>query len=198
MNNTHGIRWPHSSVKDAWKRGIYEQGATEPWIQQLVADFIIASQARTVLELGCFLGLTTTWIACALEASGGGTLVGVELEPERAEATRAQLGLLDLNTVKYVIHQADAVSVLNMLDAHSIDLAWVDDDHTPAHVAQELDILCAPTRPESRKMASGGIVLMHDVFGPLGLDGVCSVYHGLPINLPKLGPAGGLGIIQVP
>lgn len=192
------IHWPHASLKEAWDKGIYKQGATEPWTQQVVADLLIAKNARTVLELGTFLGLTTTWLALALEWLGGGTLIGVEIEKDRAAATEEQLSRLTIPRVHWTIHCDDSIRVLqNDIKTRSIDFAWVDDNHDANHVALELDILCRPTLAEARKMNYGGLVCMHDVSGELGLDGVCINQHGYVLDFPKLGPAGGLGLIQV-
>jgi len=198
LTNTEAINWPHPTVQAAWEANIYEQGCSEPGIQQAVSSLLVASHAKTVLELGTFLGLTTTWLAVTLELMGGGTLIGVEMDYQRAEATRLQLDQLSLPRVKLDIWQADSISALKELKPHSIDFCWVDDDHGAKHVAEELQLLCNPTLPSERRMANGGLVLMHDVSGPLGLDGVCSAFHGLPLDFPRLGPAGGLGIIQIP
>jgi hypothetical protein len=37
MVNESAINWPCDSVRDDWRNGIYSQGVTEPWIQQIVA-----------------------------------------------------------------------------------------------------------------------------------------------------------------
>jgi hypothetical protein len=65
----------------------HEAGSTEPWISRLVADFIVARGARTVLETGTFKGATSAYLHDALARLGGGDLHLCELGAERHDAT---------------------------------------------------------------------------------------------------------------
>ena len=198
MTADQGIRWPHQSLRQAWtSTDIYQLGATEPWVQQVVADLLVAKESRIVLELGCYMGLTTAWLALALESIGGGTLIGVEIEEERARATEERLADLPIPHVHWTIQQQDSLTALRQLSPGTIDFAWIDDDHTPKHVAQELEWLCRPTMRLERRMKAGGLICLHDVKGPLGLEGVCVGYHGYTLDFPKIGVAGGLGLIAI-
>jgi hypothetical protein len=47
------------------------------------------------------------------------------------------------------------------------------------------------------KMNPGGLILLHDVYGVCDLQEVVKKFGGYSIKLPRLGPAGGLGVIQV-
>ena len=132
---------------------------------------------------------------------GGGRYIGVDLEPERQQATVNRLAKLHLPDVQWEVLNANSLSVLRSLPARSVEFAWVDDDHTPEHVAEELELLCRPTLRETAVMAPSGIVTMHDVYGDgtmPGLAGVCASYHGSSLRFPRLGRLGGLGIIQLP
>lgn len=194
------INWPHPMLHEEWQRGGYMDGATEPWVQQVVAALLVASGQRTVLELGCYKGFTAVWLCDALQRLGGGTYVGVDIEAERQALTLDRLGQLHLPDVQYTVVQADALAVLHQTAPHSVGFCWVDDDHTPQHVAEELDTLLSPTMPAEAKMVSGGLVVMHDVHGGEGrmtpLHGVCTAAHGFALDLPRIGLLGGLGLIQ--
>jgi hypothetical protein len=131
-----------------------------------------------------------------LERIGGGRLWTIDIEAERQEATINRLTAMKLQHVAWEAYQGDSIVLLKEFPPHSVGFAWVDDDHTAQHVADELELLLQPNMPEKRIMAPNGIVAMHDVYGGLGLDGVCRRYHGLPLIFPRLGPAGGIGIIQ--
>lgn len=184
------VQWPHDSLRATWDAGhLYPTGVTEPWTQQVVAALLVASGQRNVLELGSYLGLTTVWLALALERLGGGTLTTVELDPARFEHTKQRL--YDLRLQKAEVHfvNRDSLVALADLPDASVGFAWVDDDHQAAHVAEELRLL----RP---KMVPGGLITMHDVSGPLGLDTVCRAHGGYVLHFPRLGVAGGLGVIQ--
>jgi cephalosporin hydroxylase len=42
-------------------------------------NLLINIRPRTVVELGCFIGVSTIWIAAALEENGEGIVHGVDL-----------------------------------------------------------------------------------------------------------------------
>lgn len=166
----------------------HQSGDTEPWISRLVGDFVVATGARTVLETGCFTGATTVYIADALRRLGGGKLAGCEIDPTRAEAVRFRLPEQGEDGVHWHIHAGDVLSYLLQTDT-KYDLAWVDDDHTKPHVTKELMLLMP-------RMNQGGLILLHDVYGVCDLQEVVRKFGGYSIKLPRLGPAGGLGVIQ--
>jgi predicted O-methyltransferase YrrM len=169
----------------------HEAGSTEPWVSRLVADFIVARGARTVLETGTFKGATTVWIVDALAKLGGGQLFICEIDKERLAATTFRL-VPFVERDNYLV----GVSVTNLdvlrwlaTTTNRFDLAFVDDCHEKLHVRRELELLYP-------KMNPGGLILLHDVFGVCDLQSVVAQFGGYSIDLPRLGPAGGLGIIQ--
>ncbi len=192
------INWPDDSTKADWESGVYMEGATEPWTQQVVASLLTARQKRglRVLELGSFKGHTTVWLAKALDDLDGGFLDTVELDPARAIITRDRLSQLNPENVYWDVITQDSLDFLHIVQPSTYDFVWVDDSHEVGHVANELEMLLRPTLPELSIIASGGLVLMHDVVGPHGLGAVCKRFGGIILDFPKLGTDGGLGIIQ--
>lgn len=165
----------------------HEPGSTEPWISNLVGNFVIASGAKHVLETGSFMGRTSRVIADALAAIGGGHFTVVEIDRARAEATGRRLEAYP--TVCCQTYCQDILKILPTLP--NFDLAFIDDDHTKAHVQREIELLYP-------KMNPGGLILLHDVWGSTDLQTVVKQWGGLALDLPRMGPAGGLGLIQVP
>lgn len=166
-------------------------GTAEPWISRLVHTFILASGAKSVLETGSFLGGTSTWIVDALTILGGGRFTMCEIDAERRAATVLRLrhafgGKSDVT----IGVEGDVIEFLRTTQQR-FDLAWVDDDHTKQHVRAELHLLYP-------KMNPGGIILGHDVWGSCDLQEVFRQFGGYALDLPRLGAAGGLGIIQIP
>ena len=155
----HAINWPPGLAVE-WPGG-YQDGATEPHVQQVVAALLVASHKSTVLELGCYRGHTAVWLCHTLSRMGGGEYLGVDIDAGRQAATLERLNLLNPARVLYRVVQGDALAVLRALPARSIGFAWVDDDHTPAHVAQELELLYNPTQPTLSKMAPKSPALPH-------------------------------------
>lgn len=166
----------------------HEPGSTEPWVSDLVGMFVKARGARTVVETGSFMGRTSKIIADTLSFLGGGKLIIFESDPKRAALTERQLEAYP--SVNVSIRVMDALQGVSRLVDLSVDVAFIDDDHGKTHVEHEVRILYP-------KMAPGGLILLHDVFGACDLRTVVEKFGGYSIDLPRLGPAGGLGIIQV-
>lgn len=167
----------------------HEPGSTEPWVADLVAMFIKAKGARVVLETGSFMGRTSRVIADTLAFLGGGRFIVMEMDLDRALATRRRLEAYPSVFVNLL--QGDALQNIPRLPAGSVDVAFIDDNHEKTHVYKEVTLLYP-------KMAPGGLILLHDVFGSCDLQTVVALFGGYSIDLPRLGPAGGLGIIQCP
>ncbi len=123
----------------------------------------------------------------------GGSLTVAEWDPdapERADAVDARLAALNLTATTWRVVRSDALTVIASLPDNSVDLAYLDDDHTKPHVHAEITALLP-------KMKAGGLICGHDVHGSCDLQTVFREFGGIALDLPRLGPAGGLGIIQV-
>lgn len=171
-----------------------EAGNTEPHITALVVALLKASGFRTVLETGAFQGSTSLALLEALDDLGGGVLTVCELDPDRADFVDRRLREAnDLLTseVHWAVRAEDALTVIRGLADQSLGVAWIDDDHQQAHVAEEIEALLP-------KMLPGGLLLFHDVHGVCDLKVVVEGYGGYALDFPRFGPAGGLGVIQVP
>lgn len=181
----HGVAFPHESLAVA-----YESGCAEPWTSQLVASLLIASNQRVVLETGGFTGQTTAWLALALERLGGGELIAVDIDASRALAVQKRLAGLPLDTVQWRVVNDDILKTIPLFPDQSIGFAWVDDCHEIAHVDAEVQLLLP-------KMKTGGVITFHDVYGSCDLQQVVTRWGGYCLDLPRLGRAGGVGILQV-
>jgi predicted O-methyltransferase YrrM len=107
----------------------------EPETAELLAVLVIATGAQRVLEIGTSNGYSTLWLADALEQSGG-TLLSVEIDPERTALARANLERADLRAE---LRTADAGDLLGELDDDSVDLVFLDAER-PAYPAYLPDL----------------------------------------------------------
>lgn len=165
-------------------------GATEPWITNLVCALLAASGHTTVLETGSFMGHTTIALAETLHAMGGGELTACDIEPDRAGVVQDELDHLGLTNTTCRVWAEDVLQVIARMPDESLGFVFLDDDHRKEHVAAEIQALLP-------RLAPGGIITFHDVFGSVDLQEVVRAYGGYCLKFPMLGPAGGLGVLQV-
>jgi len=188
---TAQYNWPHPSMQEEYDSGIYKTGCAEPWIAQILYSLIVAKQEPiTVLETGGYIGTTSAWLAEAVRCVGG-YLTICEVQRDRADKIYQRLVAYGFDTFHdWKIEHEDVLDVIDLSPDGSLGFVWLDDDHTKAHVAEELAALFP-------KMAPRGIIAMHDVFGSTDLAGLCRQFGGFTLDFPRMGPGGGLGIIQV-
>lgn len=168
----------------------YPAGSTEPYVSELVASLLKATGIPCVLETGAFRGDTTLCLAKALEAMGGGQLLVAEIDPERQQHVINRLTELQLpENVQWTVVGGDALTLIRSLPDNCLGLAFIDDDHQIPHVSDE----AAAIWP---KLAPGGLAVFHDVFGVCNLRVVVESFGGYCLDLPRTGPAGGLGLLQ--
>lgn len=177
----------HLNIFDdhAWRAG-----SAEPWISSLVASLVVACDAHTAIEIGGFEGYTSRHIVQALSRlahPATRTLTVCEIDPARAALVDASLAPYGPVQRRVVI--ADSHAWIPTLPDDSVDFVWLDGNHEHLHVARELDLL-AP------KMRVGGLIAGHDVFGVCDLQREFLARGGYALDLPRLGPAGGVGLWQ--
>jgi predicted O-methyltransferase YrrM len=182
--------FPVPSLREEWEFGNYLTGCTEPWNVEVLAALIKATIPRTILECGGYMGTTSAWLAMTLQHTGGGTLHVAELEADRALMCDKRLSELPIPDVTWRIWQDDVFNVIAAQPDESLDFCWVDDEHSKEHVDRELAALIP-------KMRRNGLITGHDVFGQCDLQGIFVKHGGYALHTPMLGPAGGIGILQV-
>lgn len=182
------VSYPHESLIDS-----HQDGCTEPYIAEAVCALLKAKGGTPyVVELGGFMGTTSAWLALTLAEMGGGTLTISEPDGERRKAIEQRIDTLGeaLKGTVIALSHVPSPQIIHGFADRSIDFAFVDNDHQPHHVEQEICNLW-------EKMAPRGIIAFHDVSGICGLGRIVRKYGGIALDLPKLGPDGGLGLIQV-
>lgn len=138
---------------DAGKRDRLERLRNlEPETAALLALIVRATAARRVLELGSSNGYSTLWLADALRDTGG-SLVSVELDPDRSmEATR-NLARGGLSKYAEVLVQDAGDALRQSPDGHW-DVVFLDAERT-AYVSYWPDLV--------RAMRPGGLLAVDNV-----------------------------------
>lgn len=77
----------------------------------LIYQMCRALGARRVVEFGTSYGVSTLYLAAAVRDNGGGTVIGSEIEPSKAERARAHLAEAGLEAV-VEIREGDALQTL--------------------------------------------------------------------------------------
>lgn len=172
----------------------WHAGSAEPWVADVLAALVCANATRVAVEIGCFEGYTTQRIADALAPlPWNTTLLLCEIDPNRAATVSKRLGIRRNVTLTV----ANSLDWIPTLPAESVDFVWLDGNHEKQHVMFELQALLT-------KMAPGGMICGHDVFGVCDLQQVFAMvaaqtgWRSMSLDLPRLGPAGGIGILQRP
>jgi predicted O-methyltransferase YrrM len=115
--------------------------------------------ARTVIEFGTSFGVSAIYLACAVRDNGGGTVIGTELQVEKAAA--AQQNFVDAGV------------------ADLIELRTGDARQTLADVSGPIDLLLLDGWPDlalpvlqtvEKRLRPGSLVLIDDVNVDWGAD----------------------------
>jgi predicted O-methyltransferase YrrM len=110
----------------------------EPETAELLAVLVRAVRARRILELGTSNGYSAIWLADAAEAVGG-AVTSVDVDPERTELARANLGGAGLAAE---LLTADAGDVLRSSPDGAWDLVFLDAER-PAYAGYWPELLRA-------------------------------------------------------
>ena len=165
----------------------YRSGSTEPATVNILCALVFAIKPRQLLETGTYRALTTERLHFA--SPEGSTLTTIEHDTKRCQDAVRKCA----EYPNILFHNDDAIDFLEAYIGPRFNFVFLDDDHEAQHVAAELDLLL-----QRNLVAPGGIICVHDVFGPFGLGPVVVARHGFLLDLPKLHAAGGLGVIQLP
>jgi len=124
----------------------------EPETAELLALLIRSTRARSILEIGTSNGYSTIWLADAAEATGG-TLVSVEIDPERTALARANLARAGLAAE---LRTEDAAQTLQAARDGCWDFVFLDAER-PAYAGYWPHLL-RTLRPDGGLLAIDNVV----------------------------------------
>jgi predicted O-methyltransferase YrrM len=144
---------------------------------------------QLIVEIGCFVGLSTLHFAQALKDNGSGKIIGIDLfEPhpdlnlsnplEVAEHYRRKVGFEDIITFKKANSVEAAKEIFSGQDTQ-IDLLFIDGDHSIKGVFADFNAYYGYVNV-------GGYVLLHDIYPErCGVPGPRKLLDHLSGNVPR-------------
>jgi predicted O-methyltransferase YrrM len=142
----------------------FERPGTPNWnsessVSEFLGELVFRLRARTVVELGCFIGWTSAHLALGLREAGmKGTLWCVDSEARFLEDARANLARLELDQrVTFLCAQSTDEGLLAILPS-TIDVVFIDTSHSYETTRKEIATYAQRLNP-------GGYIVLHDSIG---------------------------------
>jgi predicted O-methyltransferase YrrM len=128
---------------------------SEPSVSEFLGGLVFRLQARTVVELGCFIGWTSAHLALGLRAAGTGELWCVDAEQRFVEEARMNLRRLGLgHSATFLCGKSTDGKILERLPTE-IDVIFIDTSHLYESTREEIAAYIPRLRP-------GGYMILHD------------------------------------
>jgi predicted O-methyltransferase YrrM len=153
---------------------------------QAMAALVASTGARSVVEMGTAVGISSAYLAAALEVSGGGRVITLDLSPQRhtvAGDLHERLGLADLVETRTGSF-ADTLEAA-LADAAPIDVLFIDGHHQHEPTVQYYE----QARPH---LAPGAVVIFDDIRWSDGMRTAWAEVRAAPQSavVADLGPTG--------
>lgn len=138
------------------------QGSAERSAAETIQALVRRLKPRLCVEIGCYIGSTTSAVAAALrDNDDGGRLIGIEVSDWHAALTRATLqekGLADLAEIRLGNSADEAV----WSDMPPIDFAFIDGDHSYEAARADLQSV-------ARRASDSCVIVFHDTIKAMAL-----------------------------
>ncbi len=151
-----------------------------------MAALVASTGARSVVEMGTAVGISSAYLAAALEVSGGGRVLTLDLSPERhavAGDLHERLGLADRVEARTGSF-ADTLEAA-LADAAPIDVPFIDGHHQHEPTVGYYE----QARPH---LAPGAVVIFDDIRWSDGMRPAWAEVQAAPQSaaVADLGPTG--------
>lgn len=128
--------------------------SSEPGTSRFVGELAARMGAKTVIEIGSFVGYTSAHLAAALQTTGG-RLWCVDIAQNLIDVARENLSRLKMNDrVSFVCGLSQDPATFAALPEKA-DLIFIDSSHIYADTQQEISIF-------RKRIAPGGALVLHD------------------------------------
>lgn len=135
---------------------------SEPSVARFLGELAVHQPAKTVIELGCFVGWTTAHMALALKQGGGGSIYALDPSKKYLETMVANLKRHGLESlVRPVQGFSEDPQVLEQLPQQA-DIIFIDTGHNYPQTLREVE-LYAP------RLSRRGLIVLHDSMSAPGV-----------------------------
>jgi predicted O-methyltransferase YrrM len=135
---------------------ISEDWSSEPEVARFLGRLAFQIEAVRIVEIGCFVGMTTAHLAKALSCLGGkGTVYGIDVSERFLNATRKNLQALGLSNLFQPIHGTSLDSSVFKSIPSDLDLVFIDSYHNYLNTLQEIEVY-------AQKLSPKGSIVLHD------------------------------------
>ena len=172
--------WPHPTLKRHWEELHRTESATQPHIQSLLYHLVCALDVKHAVELGVWKGATSRWLACAIEANGGGTLTLVDTVEENVTLAADRCRALELPHTTIEVRHGESLFYLESLPT-DVKFVFLDDDKQA--IDKKLDLI----------KGRGVIVAIHDI--EVVPDDTRKKWRIVHLPMPAIPSGGDLGLV---
>jgi predicted O-methyltransferase YrrM len=135
---------------------------SEPSVSEFLGELAFHTRARTIVELGCYVGWTSAHFALAQRAAGaGGRLWCLDSDERFLSAARRNLARLQLAEATTFVQGLSLDAAVLATLPQEIDLLFIDTSHEYQPTLDEI----ATYAP---RLAPGGFILLHDTISQDG------------------------------
>jgi predicted O-methyltransferase YrrM len=160
------------ALRDIYATPIARPASLSPAQGGLLRSLLINIRPATVVELGCFVGVSTIWIASALEENGEGIVHSIDLfdpvvpnppfsttyleDPYEAALKNIETAGLSHRVELHKSASADMAGVIPRLLTGPIDFLLIDADHEIKGCVEDFELY-------HPLVADGGYIMLHDI-----------------------------------
>lgn len=136
-------------------RDLPKNHISEREVSEFLGRLVLTGGASTVIEIGCYVGVTTAHIARALHASGRGRVFCVDIKQKHIDITSRNLAALGLRERLHPLcgDSLDPRIIAQLPD--QADVIFIDSSHNYHHTRREIEAYAL-------KLSDRGCLVLHD------------------------------------
>jgi predicted O-methyltransferase YrrM len=151
------------SLQEFERYDAYPWWNSEPSVSEFLGELVFRHRARTVVEVGCFVGWSSAHIALGLKAAGAvGRLWCIDCNSVFLDAARTNLARLQLDDLTYYICGGSLEETVLAALPSKVDVIFLDTSHEYDDTLREIEVY-------SRRLSEDGFLVLHDSISANGV-----------------------------